>query len=222
MARKKKAVKNTQVVSNEIEPDIVLPTQLLSLGEWTEVMLQRVLTAKDNYCLVQAIVKVWDDLFPLIELEQLVNKRLPNYDETCNKIKGSSLPHRVSVAIGHHAGLACRFFNGDKSHFFKEVEEFYVNLFETNETENVRKAIQGENVLHLLVINEYWEKTTHIKKCFQIIGAASFLILEDFCKLYWSSKKWMHMVQRYPFFKWQKDSKEDNRKSFANKRNIAE
>jgi hypothetical protein len=155
-----------------------LPKQQLSLGDWTDSMIKKVFEEEGEF-LVQSLNKAVDDFFPLKEMESLVSKRLLEYDDHGKKLPGIGHP-RVSLAVGQSTAHAKRFFDGKHTLFENALVEFYQSLFVSDERTGARVCAQGKGVLHVLVMNDFLELDGKLyKKSFQIIGAASFKLMDE-------------------------------------------
>jgi hypothetical protein len=151
----KKNKKTKKNVDTTHVPKCQLPKQHESIGCWSVSLVQQIFLSNKSF-LSATLNQICCNFFPMKEIQQLSMERLSLFDKFNKKIAGSS-PFRFSVAVGQKKGITNRFYQ-DERKFENDLIHFYTELFSSNEEDSVKKCVMSENVVHIIIFDEYWLK----------------------------------------------------------------
>lgn len=182
---------------------IVLPKDSRLIGRWTDEMIKASLNPNDdNGCLLsQDLLSASKDFYMSKKIETMGNLHTSSYDEEKQTLSRgrhtSNNPYetrRFIVDIGHSKYHESNFNqrnvykNEDEYHksFRSMIETHYLWCFDSSELEYIKKALDRENVCHIVIYNRYFRKLSRTKnkvEPYYFVAAAASFILSDTCSV---------------------------------------
>jgi hypothetical protein len=183
-----------------IKPRIELPTEPAGIGNWTNEQIKRVASSsveENTSVLTQDLFTTIHKFYQTKELISLANMSNAPYNEQENLLlpKGSNAApaecRRFIIDIGHQSCHETNFINRPcwkrdnnfHSSFRSMIETHYNWCFAVQERPYIKKALERENLIHVVIYNRYYKPMSRTGKkvipYYYVAAAATFLIAES-------------------------------------------
>ena len=183
--------------------EVVIPTEPTQICKWTDEMIKSSVNPNDDNggLLSQDLFSASKDIYMSNKIETLGQLQTSFFDEESkslikNNKSGAdpSVTRRFIVDIGHNKYHDNNFsqrrtYKSETEYhqtFRTMIETHYQWCFDTSEAEFIKRALDRDNVCHIVIYNRYYHKLTRNKnqvEPYYFVAAAASFILSDSCSV---------------------------------------
>ena len=181
---------------------VSLPSEPTDIGQWkeNEMSLSTIYDSNKNCLLSQDLFEASFKFYSNLSLKLLSELKTTTYDEVTKllvpkaKLGSPSKNRRFIVDVGHHKYHEDNYTNRpcmrlhnrevEQHDSFREaIENHYQWCFKSNEIPFIAKALDRENIIHVVIYNRFYKTINRVGKevepIYKLVAAATFVIADS-------------------------------------------